>query len=361
MQISVRSYLTTGTVAVLGAGAIALTPPAPVTLPAVPAPVIADVTLTGVSLSLDQVVGILTKLGLGDVVSPIVNLLPANLLNNFVAELSDQALSLVTTAVKGAVGDLGTIVGGLISGPDSIINTVATAVGSIPKAVITAVQTLGAGDISATLNGLVASVTAPLSGIGQVITDAAKAFEVQVTKRIGDLVNAVPNLLVNVVQAVVTNDFQAVVDMVKTAIAGITNLFGGSLPAASTLGASVRAVTAVAPAAGAAVPAVSAPAVAALPAAEVPASVAVAPRVVSRAGRSVAQPHSVAVAPNPAAAVASEAVEVETASPAEVAVAARAEQSAPVAEPVLTASPRSKPSAHARGPVSRAAKASSVG
>ena len=35
MQISVRSYLSAGTVAVVGAGAIALAPPVPVAMPTV--------------------------------------------------------------------------------------------------------------------------------------------------------------------------------------------------------------------------------------------------------------------------------------------------------------------------------------
>lgn len=352
MQISMRSYLTAGTVAVLGAGAIALTPPpAPVVLASVPAPVIADVTLTGVSLSLDQIVGILTKLGLGDVVSPIVNLLPANLLNNFVAELSDQALGLITTAAKGVVGDLGAIVGGLIAGPNSIVTTIATAVGSIPKAVIAAVQTLGSGDISATLQDLVAGVTAPLSGIGQLVTDAGKVFQVQVAKRIDDLVNAVPNLLVNVVQAVVTDDFQTVVDMVKKAIAGLTNLFGGSLPFAS-----VRAVTAVAPAAAAlaAVPDVSAPAVAALPVAEIPASVALAPRGVSRAARVAAQPRSAAATPKPAAAVASEPARAEDVG----SVAPEAVAPVVVDQPAVVAAPKPKSAGHTRAAATRQVKAS---
>lgn len=339
MQIAVRSYLTAGAVAVVGAGSIALAPPVPsVNLAALPAPVVADVTLTGVSLSLEQIVAVLGKFGLGDVISPIVNLLPANLVNNFVAEFSDEALGLVKTAVKGIVTDLSSVIGGLIVGPTSIIHTVFNSVAGVPMALIAAVKSLSSGDLSNTLQTLVA----PLTGLGTLITDAVKTFATHVTDRISELVKSVPDLLVNVVQAVVTNDFNSVVDMVKKAIDGISKVFGG---------ASVRAVAPAAAALGAA-PVL---AVAALPVAEVPSSVAVSPHAVSRADRAVARAHAVTATPKPAAA---EAAPAEAATPAEVPAFARAERVAPAAESLPAASPRSKAAAHSRAAASRAAKAS---
>lgn len=345
MQIAVRSYLTAGAVAVVGAGSIALAPPVPsVNFAALPAPVVADVTLTGVSLSVDQIVKILGKVGLGDVITPIINLLPANLVNNFVAEFSDQVVGLIKTAVKGVVSDLGSVITGLIIGPTSIVSTLVNAVAGVPAALVSAIKTLGTGDSAAALKALIA----PLTGLGSIITGAVSDFATHVTGRIGDLVQAVPNLLINVVQAVVGNEFNSVVDLVKSAIAGITKIFGGaSVPA-------VAAAAAVAPAAALVASPAPALAVAALPAAEVPASVAVSPRGVSRADRVAARVHAVSTTPAPAAA---EAAPVETVTPAEAPAAVRVEQVAPAAETAPAASARSK-TAHSRAAASRAAKAS---
>lgn len=349
MQIAVRSYLTAGAVAVVGAGSIALAPPVPsINFAAMPAPVVADVTLTGVSLSLDQIVTVLGKLGLGDVITPIVNLLPTNLVNNFVAEFSDQALALVKATVTGVLSDFSSVVTGLIVGPSSFVTTAVTALASLPSAVFAAVKTLGNGDLSATLQTLVA----PLTDVGNLVIDAVKTFAGKVVGRLGDLVNAVPNLLVNVVQAVVTNDFNSVVDMVKKAIAGITKAIGAaSVPAAAAV-----APVAVAPVAAALAVAPSALAVAPSAVSALPASVAVTPRGMSRADRAAARAQAAAAAtPKPAAA---EAAPVETAAPADVPVPARVEEAVPSTTSAPAAAPRSKAAGHSRAATGRAAKVS---
>lgn len=302
MQVSVRSYLTAGTVTVVGTGAIALAPPVPVAVPALAPPAVAEVTLTGLNLSLDQIVGVLGKIGLGDVISPIVNLLPQNLLNAFVAEFSDQALRLLAVAARGILRDVSSVVLGLVAGSDSVIRTVGTAIAGIPRALIDAVKTLGSDGLAATVQEVVAGVAAPLTGVAQLITDAAKAIRVDVQQRIGDLVVAIPDLLLNVVQNVITEDFQAAVDLVQTAIAGISNLLDRFMPSAS-----VPAGAALAPAA-----AVRASAVAALPSAavtavaEVPQSASVAPRAASRAVQVPLRAHARSGSPKAAAATAAQ-------------------------------------------------------
>ena len=67
VQISIRSYLTMGTAAVVGAGAIALTPVLPASghTAHIPAPVTASVSLAGDSFSLTDIVGLLGDGGLG--------------------------------------------------------------------------------------------------------------------------------------------------------------------------------------------------------------------------------------------------------------------------------------------------------
>ena len=65
-MISVRSYLTVGTAAVVGAGAIALTPALPgqpLSPAALPAPAIAEIALTGFSLPATDIIGVLQTLG----------------------------------------------------------------------------------------------------------------------------------------------------------------------------------------------------------------------------------------------------------------------------------------------------------
>ncbi|MCB0930413.1 MAG: hypothetical protein KDB71_00760 [Mycobacterium sp.] len=313
MQISVRSYLSAGTVAVVGAGAIALAPPVPVAMPTVAPPVVAEVSLTGLNLSLNQIVGVLGKIGLSDAISPVVDLLPSNLLNSFVAEFSDQALALLAVAAKGIISDVGSVAMGLIVGSDSVVRTVATAIVGMPKALIDAVKALGSGGIPATLQQLVAGVTAPLTGVVQVINDAVKAIQVDVQHRINDLVVAIPNLLVTVVKDVVTKDFQAVADLVKNAIAGLSNLIGRFQPSAgaASVAALAPAASAVPASAVAALPDAAVP-VSPLPAAEVPPSAAVALRAASRAARVPARGPGDSGAPKAAAATASGAATAES-------------------------------------------------
>ena len=109
MQISVRSYLTAGTVAVVGAGAIALAPIVPGTSPAaiaLPTPAVAEVSLTALSLSLNDVLGLLQNFGIGgtlpDILTALPSLLPTDLINAVVTEFVTQAGPLVTAAAGAA-------------------------------------------------------------------------------------------------------------------------------------------------------------------------------------------------------------------------------------------------------------------
>lgn len=115
VQISIRSYLTMGTAAVVGAGAIALTPALPASGHiALPAPAVVDVSLTNTSFSLVDVVGLLGDTGLGGFsLSDIPNLFSGTALSGGDFSLSDIADLLGNSGLGGgALSDLL----GLISG-----------------------------------------------------------------------------------------------------------------------------------------------------------------------------------------------------------------------------------------------------
>ena len=256
MEISVRSYLTAGTVAVVGAGAIALAPVVPATSPAalgVPAPAVADVALTAFSFSLSDVLGLLGNFGIGgalpDVLGSLPSLLPGDIVTAVVTEFVNQAGPLVTSAAWEALGYLGTAVTGLLIGPDSIPSRFGGALANIPVVLATAVGSLTTGDIAGALQTITTGLAAPITGITQAITDAAEAFQTYLATEFNDLLGALPGVLLSAVQTVLGGNLQSLIDSIGGALSG---LFGGLIPAAS-----VRAASAVAdvPAAAAAVPA----------------------------------------------------------------------------------------------------------
>jgi len=138
-MISVRSYLTAGTAAVVGASAIALSPVAPGSGPApidLPVPATAAVALTGVTLPLTDVIGVLQTLGgLGGSLTEVLGgFLPQQFINDIVAEVLNQATPVLTTAAGEVVGYLGTALTGLLIGPDSIPARVGAALVDVPRA-----------------------------------------------------------------------------------------------------------------------------------------------------------------------------------------------------------------------------------
>jgi hypothetical protein len=274
MQISVRSYLTAGTVAVVGAGAIALAPIVPSTSPAaiaLPTPAIAEVSLTALSLSLNDVLGLLQNFGIGgtlpDILTALPSLLPTDLINAVVTEFVTQAGPLVTVAATEVFGFLGTAVTGLLTGPDSIPARFGEALAAIPAVLVSAIGSLSTGDIATALATITAGLAAPASGISQAIADATAAFQDFVTTQVNGLITVLPGVLFSAVQTVIGNNLQAIIDSVGTAISG---LFGGLIPAAAAVsaaasvpapnGALLRS-SAVVPAAAAAAPVAVAPAV----------------------------------------------------------------------------------------------------
>lgn len=274
-MISVRSYLTAGTAAVVGAGAIALTPvqPSPDLSPAaLPAPAVAEIALTGVTLPLADIIGVLQTLGglSGSLTGVLGGFLPQQFIDDVVAEVVNQAAPLMTTAAGDVVGFLGTALSGLLVGPDSIPARLGAAVGNIPAALATAVQALSAGDIAGAIQAVTTGLSAPLTEIGQTIADASQSFQNFLVSELNGVVGALPAILLSAIQTVFGNTIQASLDTITSTLSG---LFGGLLPAASAPTGVGAAAVVVADQPVTARSAIGSPA----PAAEVPVSAVEAP------------------------------------------------------------------------------------
>lgn len=241
MQISVRSYLTAGTVAAVGAGAIVLAPPMPLA-PVVPAqaPVVAEVSLAALSLNFDDVLGFLQGLGLGTgIPSDVIDLVPSTFVDAVVGEFVNQAGELVTTAGSNILAYFSTALGGLIAGPDSIPGRFGDALANIPTVLSTAFQSLSTGDIPTALQTLATGLVAPLTSVGQAIADAGKALQDYITAQVNGVVGGLPGVLLNAITVVVGGNLQSVIDQVTSALSG---LLGGIFPAAAVPAAAVVAL-----------------------------------------------------------------------------------------------------------------------
>ena len=168
MQISVRSKLTAGLAAATIVGATVLAPVGSVGAHAVavPPPVVAEFTLTALTVSYSDLVGLLQTLGLGGVIPDISGLLPADFVNAIATEFISQAIPLVTSAVSSLLGYVSTAISDLVIGPNSIPVRFGTALGGIPTVVLSAVQSLGTGDVPTALETLSTGLVAPITSIG---------------------------------------------------------------------------------------------------------------------------------------------------------------------------------------------------
>jgi len=255
---TVRSYLSVGMVAVVGVGAIALTPvesggalnPA-----SVPAPVVAEVALAGLTLPFSTIVSLLQNLGIGAASPDITNLLPAGLTNAIATEFLNQATPLVIAAASDVFAAFNSTIAGLVSGPNSIPARFGGSLAAIPTALVTAVQSLSAGDLPTALQTLSSGLIAPITSIGQAISDAGQSFQSFVTAQINSVTLALPGVLLDAVSSVIQNNVQSVLAAVQNAISTLT--FGLIPRAAAASVSPAAAVTAARVATTAAVPSVS--------------------------------------------------------------------------------------------------------
>ena len=236
MQISVRSKLTAGLAAATVVGATVLAPVGSVGAHAVavPPPVVAEFTLTALTVSYSDLVGLLQTLGLGGVIPDISGLLPADFVNAIATEFISQAIPLVTSAVSSLVGYVGTAISDLVIGPNSIPVRFGTALGGIPTVVLSAVQSLGTGDVPTALETLSTGLVAPITSIGQAIAEAGQNLQAYLTAQINGLVSALPVTFLAAVQSVIGNNVQSVLDSIRNAISALT---GGLIPPAASVSA----------------------------------------------------------------------------------------------------------------------------
>lgn len=248
MQITMRSYLTAGTVAVVGAGAIAMTPVVMDAPLAVPAPAVAEVSLTGLGLSLTDVVGLLQGFGIGgalpDFLTSLPSLLPTDIVTAVVTEFVNQASPLVLAAAGEVFDYLGAAIAGLISGPDSIPVRFGDALAAIPETVVAAFEALGSGDLATALQTITDGLAGPVSGIAAVLSEATQAFEEFLTTEFNGLITTLPAVLFSAVQTVLGGNLQSLIDTVGDAL---SDLLGGLIPGAgaSAVPAAAAAVAAV--------------------------------------------------------------------------------------------------------------------
>ena len=236
MQISVRSKLTAGLAAATVVGATVLAPVGSVGAHAVavPPPVVAEFTLTALTVSYSDLVGLLQTLGLGGVIPDISGLLPADFVNAIATEFISQAIPLVTSAVSSLLGYVGTAISDLVIGPNSIPVRFGTALGGIPTVVLSAVQSLGTGDVPTALETLSTGLVAPITSIGQAIAEAGQNLQAYLTAQINGLVGALPVTFLAAVQSVIGNNVQSVLDSIRNAISALT---GGLIPPAASVSA----------------------------------------------------------------------------------------------------------------------------
>lgn len=362
MQVSVRSYLTAGTAAVVATGAIAVAPALPGTVaPVIDLPVstTAAVALTGFDLPLGDIIGFLQNLGGIGIPTDILGLLPANFVTSIVTEFAGQATSLLFGAAGDLLGFVGTTVGGLLIGPDSIVARFGGAILNIPAVLGSAAQSLSTGDIAGTLQTLVAGLSAPLTGIGEALVNAATSLGDFVSTTVNDLVAALPAALLTAVQNVIGGDLGSLFDQVRDVITGLLGIGGAAATPVSSAAAASVAVAAAPAAVRAAAPesAPSATVAEESPAEESPA-VAVDVTPAAPAEAAAATGDAVAAAPARArrAAAAPQAAQSTAAeTTAETATEATAETAA--AEPATTETASAEPRASrgaASGPTSRA-------
>ena len=235
MQISVRSHLTAGMAAVVGASAIAMAPVGAISAPsslAVPVSASAEVALAGITLPFTDILSLLQTLGIGGTIPDITGLVPADFLNAIATEFLNQATPLVTTAASDLFVYLNSTVAALLSGPASIPARFGEALGAIPMVLTTAFQAASAGDIPAALQSLSTGLYAPITAVGQAVLEAGQAFQTYLTTQINSVTNALPGVLLAAVSKVITDNVQAVMATVQSAISG---LLGGLIPTAASI------------------------------------------------------------------------------------------------------------------------------
>jgi len=220
MDVSVRSYLTAGMAAVVGATAISLSPvhTAPALRAAeLPASTVAEIALTGTSIPLETIAAIVKAISSGGSLQAGVT----SLINSIGAEFVKEAVPVVTAAAGEAVKYLGTALAELLSGPEAPQIDFPALLAAVSAAI-------AAGNVSGAVQALTSGLSAPLTQISQVLF--TPEFQAFVMGKVGDVLGALPQILQAAVQTVLGIDIKPLID-------AISGLLGGIAPAASLVAA----------------------------------------------------------------------------------------------------------------------------
>jgi hypothetical protein len=215
MEISVRSYLTAGTAAVVGAAAIGLSP-------AMPAPdlraaaVVAEIALTGTSVPWESVIAVVKALSTGGSLQGGIT----SLISSIGTEVAKEALPIVTAAAGDVVKYIGTALGGLISGGGVQID--------IQKVIEAATAAITAGNIGDAVKALTSGLSASVGQISKVLF--TPEFQSFVIGKAGTVLGALPEILRSAVQKIVGLDIKPLIDMLSGLLSKI--IPGVTLPAA---------------------------------------------------------------------------------------------------------------------------------
>ena len=218
MDISLRSYLTAGMAAVVGATAISLSPVQPATaLRAVelPTQTVAAIALTGTSIPWETIATVVKAISSGGSLEAGVT----SLLSAVGTEFAKEALPVITAAAGDVVKYVGTALAELLSGPDAPQIDFAAIIA-------TATAAITGGNVAGAVQALTSALSAPLTQISQVLF--TPEFQAFVTGKVGSVLGALPEILRAAVQTVVGIDIKPVLD-------ALSGLLGGILPAATTL------------------------------------------------------------------------------------------------------------------------------
>lgn len=232
MDISVRSYLTAGVAAVVGTTAIGLVPAqhAPdLRAVALPAPVVAEIALTGTSIPWETIAAVVKALSSGGSLQAGLS----SLITSIGTEFAKEALPVITAAAGDVVKFVGAALADLLIGGGVQID--------IEKVIEAATAAIAAGNIGGAVQALTSGLSATVGQITKVLF--TPEFQDFVIAKAGTVLGALPEILRTAVQNVVGLDIKPLIDMLSDLISKI--IPGVTLPAA-TLTAGPRALAAAA-------------------------------------------------------------------------------------------------------------------
>lgn len=357
MQVAVRSYLIAGTAAVVGAGAIGLTPVLPGAVRPVDfaLPTVANVALTSDSFSLADIVGLIGNSSLDGILTDLsggVAGVVQGLLSTVGTAFIQEALPLLTAAAGDVARHLAATVAGLLSGPDSFGAQLREAAAGLPTVVTTAIGYFGSGDVQTGIQTLRDGLAAPAAVVGQVLAAVAADLQSYLATKVADLLSALPDVLGATFNNLLGFDAQP---LIQQALKALSGFFPGVTPPAASVAAPAALALSVAPE-------VAAPAADVV--ADAPAAAPSAPRAAAsvRAAAPTAEPGEKSAA-EPAAQAATEAVTEAVTEPAAEAPAAPSETPAQpeAAEPQAVSDEPAAPVARGRSAAPHAAVAAQAG